>query len=221
MKNRIGNKKQIFLNFFDVFKENDIYIIADNISEDTYNFLLKYIDNNKIERTNLYNAKSFMYSLNYSLKNFNDDDIIYFAEDDYIYKKNADKIIEEGLSLGDYSSGYDHPDKYMNEGGNPFVKEGGELTRVLLSKNSHWKITNSCCMTFATKLKTIKYDYNIFKKNCINKQIPDDFQIFLDLYKYHNRKLVSSIPGVSTHAEILWLSPFTNWEKILEKYNHF
>jgi transaldolase len=41
---------------------------------------------------------------------------------------------EEGLDISDYVSGYDHPDKYIDSdqgGDNPFIKDGGEITRVL------------------------------------------------------------------------------------------
>jgi hypothetical protein len=121
--------------------------------------------------------------------------------------------------VGDYSSGYDHPDKYLNhcEGGpNPYVKDGGEITRVKITKNRHWKITNSCCMTFAVKLKTVKEDYNIIYKYCGGKH-PYDFEMFLELRKMNKRDVVSCIPAVSTHGEIAWLSPFIDWEKEFNK----
>jgi len=122
------------------------------------NFLIKNIDPNRVIRTSLSNAGSFIYSLQYTMDHFQDEDKVYFAEDDYIYTNNEASIIEEGLDLGEYPSGYDHPDKYINH------SEGGELTRVLVSKSSHWKCTNSCCMTFATRVKTIKEDLSFFQK---------------------------------------------------------
>ena len=158
----------------------------------------EYIDINKILRTNLSNAGSFIYSLDFAIKNFNDNESVYFTEDDYIYKQEAPKIIEEGLDIADYSSGYDHPDKYIDidKGGvNPFIKNGGELTRVILSKNIHWKITNSTTMTFATKIKIIKQDYNIFKHYC-STTYPYDFQIFCDLYK-KKRKTFGNLYPIS------------------------
>ena len=208
-------KKGIFLHFIKIFKNHEIYVVADNVIDETYNFLCENMDNSKIFRTKLSNAGAFMYALNYAIKNFNDDDIIYFAEDDYVYSENAPKIIIEGLQVGHYSSGYDHPDKYLNhnEGGpNPYVKDGGEITRVKITQNRHWKITNSCCMTFAVKLKTVKEDYNIIYKYCKGKH-PYDFEMFLELRKINKRDVVSCIPAVSTHGEIALLSPFIDWEK--------
>jgi hypothetical protein len=207
-------KKGCFLHFIKIFKGYDIYVVADNVSEETYNFLLSKIDCSKIVKTSLGNAKSFIYCIEFALNNFDETDKVYFAEDDYIYTKNAPRIIEEGLDISHYSSGYDHPDKYINhsEGGpNPYISNGGEETRVLLTNSSHWKLTNSCCMTFATTIKTIKEDLEIYKKYCVVH--PLDFQMFSELIFYKKRKLVSAIPGVSTHGETKWLGKFIDWEK--------
>lgn len=218
IKPKYVTKRGVFSHFLKIFIGYDIYVVADNVSDDTYDFLCQNIEKTKIMRTQLSNAGSFMYSVNFAMNNFNDNEKIYFCEDDYIYTKNAAKIIEEGLELGHYSSGYDHPDKYINhsEGGpNPFISEGGELTRVLLSNSSHWKLTNSVCMTFAATIKTIKEDIDFYNKHCGGTH-PYDFQLFCDLIKTKNRKIVSSIPGVSTHGETRWLSKFVDWEKEFE-----
>ena len=208
-------KKDIFMHFIKVFVSYDIYVIADNVSDDTYHFICSYIDSKNIMRTSLSNSKSFLYGVLFVLNNFSDNEKIYFAEDDYIYTKNAPQIIEEGLDIGDYSSGYDHPDKYMNYdsgGPNPFIAEGGEITRVLVSKNRHWKLTNSFCMTFATTVKIIREDLPIYQKYC-NESYPLDFPMFIDLITINKRKLVSCIPAVSTHGETQWLAKFVDWEK--------
>jgi hypothetical protein len=208
-------KRGIFQHFMKTFQGFDIYVVADNVSDDTYSFLCYYLDASKIFRTSLSNAGAFMYSVEFAIQNFQDDEKVYFAEDDYVYRENAPQIIEEGLDIGDYSSAYDHPDKYINhcEGGpNPFIANGGETTIVKITRSSHWKITNSCCMTFAVKLRTLKNDIEIFKRYCSTTH-PYDFEIFTDLRNFHNRTIVSCIPGVSTHGEIQWLSPFIDWEK--------
>jgi hypothetical protein len=213
--NYVENKYTMFLHFINIFKNNDIYIFADNVKEDLYRFLINNYDSSKIFRTSLGNAGSFIHVVDFAIKNFNDNEKIYFAEDDYIYTKRAPEIIEEGLDIADFSSGYDHPDKYLNynEGGpNPFIRDGGELTRVLLTNNSHWKLTNSCCMTFATKINILKEDYEEFKKFGVN-----DFGLFCHLIQVKNRKLISSIPAVSTHGENQWLSKLVDWEKEFQK----
>jgi hypothetical protein len=218
IKPKYVTKRGCFLHFLKIFKKFDIYVIADNVSDNTYDFLKEHIDSTKIIRTSLHNAGSFIFCLEYAINHFDDNEKVYFAEDDYIYTEEAPNIIEEGLEIAPYSTGYDHPDKYIDsnqEGGNPFVKNGGELTRVILSKNRHWKVTNSCCMTFASTVKFLKQDYNIFKIHC-STDYPYDFNIFCDLYK-KGRRLVSCIPAVSTHGETQWLSKFIDWEKEFNK----
>jgi glycosyltransferase involved in cell wall biosynthesis len=204
----------IFPHFLTVFHGYEIFVIADNVADPTYTFLQTLIDKDHLIRTTLSNAGSFRYAIKFAIDNFKDDEKVYFAEDDYIYKKNAPLVIEEGLTLAEYSSGYDHPDKYINHktgGPNPFIEDGGELTRVLITDNSHWKFTNSCCMTFATTIATLKADLDIILKYCASKH-PNDFRMFQELIKYKKRKLVSSIPSVSTHGEIEWLAKFVDWE---------
>jgi hypothetical protein len=206
-------------NMLNVFKDYDIYIIADNISDESYEFLSNHIpEKNNIYRTELSNCGSFIYSVLFAINNFNDEENIYLAEDDYIYTSNSPKILEEGLEISDYVSGYDHPDKYINYengGPNPFISEGGELTRVLLTPNHHWKLTNSCCMTFGCKVKILKEDFNIYKKYC-NDLCPNDFGLFCELIQHRKRKLISAIPAISTHGETEWLSPLVNWKEIIE-----
>lgn len=208
-------KRPVFLHFIKIFEGYDIYVVADNVSDDTYQFLCQYIDSSHIYRTKLSNAGSFMYSVELAINKFENEDKVYFAEDDYIYTKDAPKIIEEGLDVADYSSGYDHPDKYINHcdgGPNPFIEKGGELTRVIITKSKHWKVTNSFCMTFAARVKILKEDLLIYKKHCSTTH-PYDFQMCCDLYKLKGRRLVSCIPAVSTHGETEYLSKFIDWEQ--------
>lgn len=211
-------KRGCFLHFLSVFKNSDIYIVADNVSEETYHFLTTHVCPEKIFRTSLYNSASFLYSVDLAIQLFpNDEEKIYLAEDDYLYLPIAPQVIEEGLSLADYSSGYDHPDKYMNhsEGGpNPFIEKGGEVSCVMKTQNRHWKFTNSCCMTFATTIGILKQDRDLYHRYCQDRN-PSDFLLFCDLIQNRNRTLVSCIPGVSTHGEIEWLSPFVDWEQIM------
>jgi len=207
-----------FLHFFNRFRGYDIRVIADNVSDETYKFLCEHIGEEFIIRTSLSNAQSFLYAVRYAIENFDDDEKVYFAEDDYLYTKDAPQIIAEGLDIADYSSGYDHPDKYMDPsvGGNPQVSEGGELSRVLVSSHRHWKTTNSFCMTFATRVRTMKEDIGIYKKHCEGTH-PEDYSMCLDLVSQNKRRLISCLPAVSTHGETRWLSKFIDWEKEIKE----
>jgi hypothetical protein len=208
----INNKKLAFLHILSTLgSSHELYVFADNVTDDLYEFFTDNYDSSNIFRTSLGNHGSLLYVLDFAIQKFKDDDSIYVCEDDYIYIPKAMDIINEGLQISHYSSGYDHPDKYFNRidgGPNPYISNGGEVTRVVVTENSHWKHTNSLCMTFAAKLKTLKEDYNYFVS------YPADFQLFTTLRNKEDRICASCIPSVSTHGELEWLAKFIDWENI-------
>ena len=174
--------------------------------------ITKYINPDSIEKVSVgHGAGTFNLALDKALT-FPDDTIIYFLENDYIHKIHSDVLIEEALQMGaDYCSLYDHPDKYI-DGANPYVQGGGEMTRVMLSTSSHWKVTNSTTMTFASKVKTLRKTENILREYT-QGSYPRDFDMFVHLYNSAHY-LVTPIPGYSTHGETAWLTPLINWKKI-------
>jgi hypothetical protein len=199
-------------NFVSVFGNQNLHIIADNCSEDTLKMITKYVHPNSIETVSVgHGAGTFNLALDMAL-GFDDETIVYFVENDYLHKPGSDKVLIEGLQIGyNYVALYDHPDKYMN-GANPFVEDGGEVTRVMLSESCHWKITNSTTMTFAAQVKTLREDESILREYT-KGSYPRDFEMFLALReKQHG--LITPIPGYSTHGETAWLSPLTDWSAI-------
>jgi hypothetical protein len=210
-------KRGLLDHFLKTFEGYEIFIVADKVSDESFKYLSSKVQDDKhIQRTSYGCCPgSFMFGLMWMIQTLKDDDKLYMTEDDYMYTPDAPKVIEEGLDLADYVSGYDHPDKYENhsEGGpNPFVEQGGEPTRVLRGATRHWKITNSCCMTFAARIKTLKQDASLMYQ--FNRTMrSDDFHMFLALGK-QGRRLISPLPGVSTHGERLLLSPFIDWETL-------
>jgi hypothetical protein len=184
----IATKEYCLNNFLKEFNNSDnhIHIIADNVTDSQ---LINYLnelettyDMIDIEHTSLNNAQSFKYVFNKAIQ-LDDDDMVYFVEDDYLHLPNSFNAIIEALTISDYVTLYDHPDKYINynEGGdNPFIENGGEITRVVLTKTSHWKLTNSTTMTFASTVNTLKQDTHIWMKHLTTAH-PNDFIAFLDL----------------------------------------
>ncbi len=174
----------------------------------------KYVTRNCILYTEKGNgAATFNLALDEALT-YDDDEIIYFIENDYLHKPESKKIIEEGFKLGaSFVSLYDHPDKYITpeNGGNPYCQGGAEDTRVYLTDSCHWKITNSTTMTFAAKVKTLKLVEPTLRAYTTGTY-PQDFKMFLDLRK-QGHLLVTPLPGYSTHGETAWLTPLSEWEK--------
>ena len=98
------------------------------------------------------------------------------------------------------------------EGINCISFRGSHSTEVFLTSGTHWKYTDSTTLTFAAKAKTLKEDMGVWIKH-IQGSHPDDFQTFLELREC-GRTIATPIPGLSTHADPLYQSPFTNWEAI-------
>jgi len=209
------NNELCLKNASEIFTDSIFHIIADNTSEETNDMIQKYITRDGVFNTSQGNgAATFNLALNKALE-YDDDEIIYFLENDYLHKPNSQKIIEEGLSLGaSFVALYDHPDKYLDpsKGGNPYCEGGAENTRVYLTESTHWKITNSTTMTFAAKVSTLKENEEILRHHTSGTH-PNDFQMFMEL-RANNKLLVTPIPGYATHGETAWLSPLTDWSKI-------
>jgi hypothetical protein len=212
----IDNEKCL-QNFCNVFYNHiyDIHIIADNCSESTINMINKYIDPVNIEKVSVgHGAGTFNLALDKALK-WEDDEIVYFVENDYLHKPFSPEVLKEGFDLGaSFVALYDHPDKYLDPraGGNPYCEGGAEDTRVYLTKSTHWKITNSTTMTFASKASTLKQTEDILRKHTSGTH-PNDFHMFIEL-RENNHLLITPIPGYATHGETSWLSPLTNWNQI-------
>ena len=201
------------VNIFQGVDFEDWTVIADNVSEETDVIIQSYIPRECIDYVSVgHGAGTFNLALDKALT-FDDNEIVYFIENDYLHLPGSKRIIEEGLDeIGaDFVSLYDHPDKYI-DGANPYVQGGGEMTRVMLSTSSHWKVTNSTTMTFASKVKTLRKTENILREYT-QGSYPRDFDMFVHLYNSAHY-LVTPIPGYSTHGETAWLTPLINWKKI-------
>lgn len=210
------NNEACLANAVKVFHNADWSIIADNVSEETSDMIQEYKSRDHIEYVSKGSgAETFNLALDEALK-LDDEKVVYFIENDYIHKMNAQEHLLEAIDMGaHYATLYDHPDKYIDadRGGNPHVKGGGEITKVFLTDSCHWKITNSTTMTFCTKVKTLREDEAIWRKHTTGTY-PKDFDAFIEL-RNNNRSLVSSIPGSATHGETAWLSPLTDWENVI------
>ena len=206
------NNEACLKNATEVFKDADWLVIADNVSEPTENMIRKYVAEDCIEWVSVgHGAGTFNLALDEALT-LNDDEIVYFIENDYLHKPESQKILEEGFNLGaSFVSLYDHPDKYLDPryGGNPYCEGGAEETRVYLTNSCHWKITNSTTMTFAAKVSILKKIEPTLRKWTSGTH-PDDFKMFLDL-RNQGEILITPLPGYATHGEVAWLSPLTDW----------
>lgn len=216
-KLEFATKEKCLENFLSVFPNDEIVVFGDNINEVTEKMVKSHTPNLIRIQTGS-SAQSFRYVFLEALKILDDNTVVLFQEEDYLYTSNARNVLLEGLSRVDYVSGYDHLDKYINgvNGGNPLIVSGGEETLVFTTESHHWKLTNSTTMTFMTKVGTLREDKDIFLKHT-EGTYPTDFQMWLDL-REKGRALATPIPGVSTHIETRWLSPNIDWKNINHGY---
>lgn len=154
-------------------------------------------------------AKSFLRTLEYILKkDFDDETIIYFLEDDYAHRPKWDVILQEGFELPvSYVTLYDHKDKYTD-------MYRDLMSKILITKSSHWKPVPSTTNTFATKFRTLKEDAKVHYQYSLNVEPSADHQKFLDLNQ-KGKYLISCLPGYSTHCVNEWISPCINWSEYL------
>ncbi len=143
---------------------------------------------------------------------FDNDQIIYFIEDDYLHLENWNDILLEGFKLNvEYVSLYDHLDKYKL----PQYKE--LKSQIFVTKSCHWRTVPSTTFTFGVKFKTFKKHFQIYKKyNSVETGTTNDHQMFLELWR-NGSSLISSIPSYSSHMDLHWLAPNINWEEIIKK----
>ena len=229
-KDRIATKERCLQNFVETFMWWDtdkLVMLEDGCNRNTAKMVFEVIagghftkqvnlDKPSYELYEIHagsSAQSFNVALDYALK-LTDEEYVYFVEDDYLHWPECRKVMEEGLQRAHYVSLYDHPDKFINveDGGNPHVTDGGEITRVFRTPMCHWKLTNSTTMTFATSVRILHADEHIWRKYTTGTY-PRDFDAFIELRNI-GRTLATPIPGYSTHTERKWLSPYRDWSKV-------
>jgi hypothetical protein len=207
------NNENCLKNFCKVFQQQkdqfDIVVIADNVSEATDYMIQKYIPIEDIHYVSVgHGAGTFNLALDMALK-YDDNEIIYFVENDYIHLEGSPQIIEEALELGaSYVTLYLHPDKFISpyEGGNPEVDvDGGYSTKIYRGKTQLYGMFNSTTMTFASTVKILKEDEYILRKYT-NGTHPNDFPMFLEL-RHKGNALLCPLNTFSTHGETAWLAP--------------
>jgi hypothetical protein len=192
----IGATKEVCLiNFMKAFHEIPMTIIADKCSEETHCMLSEVNKNHNTVSTDYGNAGSLRHAIELAISECEDNEVIYFAEDDYLHLRNSPTLIKEGIKRSEYVTLYDHPDKYTSQ------YNGGEFSKVIKTESSHWRYTISTCMTFGSTVKTLKEDLDIWKK-FTNETHPHDHLIFKELGKEKRRRLAVCIPGAACHTDL-------------------
>jgi hypothetical protein len=167
---------------------------------------------NKISQKGGNDAQSFLNLLNYAVEQpYNDEDIIYFLEDDYLHKPGWIDVLLDGFNHieADYYTLYDHPNKYHLGIADKFP------AYLFITPTAHWRTTMSTTNTYACRFKTLKQHFDIHVQYCdLIEKWTKDHDKFTHLWNIGSN-LISCIPGYSTHVEGGMLSPTINWKTCL------
>lgn len=149
-------------------------------------------------------------------ENFENDEIVYIVEDDYLHRPCGLDALEDVLTHTnvDYATLYDHADKYFPGYFEQFAT--GFKTFLFHTEKCHWRTTPSTTNTFATKYRTLMNDFETHMKfSDVEEKVSRDHEKFHALWS-EGRTLVSSVPGFSTHVENMLMSPCFDWSKSID-----
>ncbi len=237
-----GGKWDCLFNAVQEFGAENFHVIADNCTEETIKALRA--TGLSLELTANGNAGTCRYIFEEVINRYAPDDNLYLLEDDYLHLPGSREALLEGLEIADYVTLYDHPDMYHpdGKGPNPFVHDGMPQSSIFLTAHSHWRSTVSTTFTYATRVKTLLEDRDLWKYFCAGK-IPSAFLAFINLTLQDDlneakrfsekgwenlaelvvknylsgrkkRLLISPIPAFATHTETNYLSPLVDWSKV-------
>jgi hypothetical protein len=200
-------------NFIKVFGSQYTIVLADNCNAETIAFL-KELGFTDIRESSLGKTESFKNMLNIVCTELDENEIVYMCEDDFIHMPESVGYINEGLALGNYVSLCDSLDKYVIKGPNPFIDDGKEIVKLMLSLSTHWKFPTTINFVCAVPVKILKEDRPIIEKNIKDKV--DIYNASFDIIIERNRQFVTCIPGKATECSNLY-SPFIDWEKVIKE----
>ena len=220
-----------------------MFVLLDDCPSSYEDLFKRYFDEHDLELIRLNgvgNRATFDMQIDVLLdQNFSE--IVYFAEDDYLYLPNQFQSMVRFLreeQQVDFISPYDHLDNYLLDFHNQlknFIKFYDE---------KHWRTAASTCLTFLTTKTTLEKTQNVFrsytngagdqnlwmsltKQKLFNPLVMFQYYrrnrrslvLILDAWKFgwrqilfgKRRNLWVPIPGIATHMESDYLAPNFQW----------
>ena len=205
--------EKCFTNLLETIKDKDVKLnIVFDQSAGNYldNFIFQHRDRFILHEITAGNDADSYFKTWHLAKNQNipEGDLIYFLENDYLHVSNWVNLVVEFFRenpknmRNNYLSLYDHNDKY-------FYEMYDDLTsKILTTKNRHWRTTPSTCGSFIVNKKVFDLDFDI------QSTVHGDHEKFLDLNSKRGRCVITPIPSLSTHCMTDLLAPTIDWESI-------
>jgi hypothetical protein len=175
-----------------------MWVLLDNCPSEYTNLFLKYFPKDRLEFINLSgigNGNSFAKQIEILLsQNFSEN--IYFAEDDYYYLPNAIKEMLDlinNYSNIDFLTSYDHLDYYN-------TKFHNYKSKIITSKNYHWRDSASTCLTFMTTKNILNKSKSTF---LTYKRKNYDGSVWISLTKFAIFNPIKYIYALFSDTELL------------------
>jgi len=226
-----------------------MYVFLDHCPKEYENIFLESFSRDDLEFIHfggIGNYATFNLQIEYLLKQA-ESKIVYFAEDDYLYREG---MFEKAVCFlknnqhVDFISPYDHMDYYTS----PFHSAGSY--KMAFSCGMHWRTAHSTCLTFLTTKDVLRRTQQIFRTYSRGNY---DCSMWLGLTKFEGlslrtnaRNILSSasyfkiymkavyycwrnlffgrryhlwvpIPAIGTHLESGLVSPGVDWNAIFNE----
>lgn len=204
------NKFRCWDSFYDAFGTiADIYVLWDGDRNALSDYIQSF-DANITPLNGRNNAKSMEVAFNLAGAMSQQYRGVYFCEDDWMHKKGAGLIFNEGLNFTVFQNHfitlYDRPHGYrMPQDDVTFHND-----YIFKTNSVHWRSAESCMFTFGMTTQMIQDHHSSLVEYCRISKDPVDRQMFRDFYKKGVR-LFNPIPGQAAHC-ITWDLPI-DWNK--------
>ena len=206
-------------------------IVDDGSSNENLDRIKKLIEGNNVEIFSLDNQKfkkiiknqktqetySNLASLMQSFQLGRDlgDDLILFAEDDYIH---IETMLEEMIATFERVASQTEKDIFMCPSDYPYLYMNNEKTNILIGNKRHWRTINKTLCTFMTSVSLLNKYWNSFENTCLDRH--DPFERYINQI-YEKEICLSPLSSLSIHMTNVnssyGLAPFIDYKKIWEQ----
>ena len=206
-------------------------IVDDGSSNENLDRIKKLIEGNNVEIFSLDNQKfkkiiknqktqetySNLASLMQSFQLGRDlgDDLILFAEDDYIH---IETMLEEMIATFERVASQTEKDIFMCPSDYPYLYMNNEKTNILIGNKRHWRTINKTLCTFMTSVTLLNKYWNSFENTCLDRH--DPFERYINEI-YEKEICLSPLSSLSIHMTNVnssyGLAPFIDYKKIWEQ----
>lgn len=145
-------------------------------------------------------------------------ELVYFAQDDYMFELSAIKEMVEAYYYFRYKLGGREVGIYpFNDPYRYYISNNIELTRVVHGPGRHWRLNYMTASCFMVNHLVIKQNWDLFEamgKSEQHDRTMEDRTIN-QLWQKRNYQLFTPIPSLALHMQFeSEKDPYINWEKM-------